>query len=77
MARLFYFDGEALRRAREGQGLSREELAALARCSASAVSRWESGHRTPSGGLVASLAAVLGLSPHALFRTESDEGPTW
>jgi DNA-binding transcriptional regulator YiaG len=44
---------------REGAGLSMGEVAREARCSVSAISRWESGQRTPRGDAAERWAALL------------------
>lgn len=42
------FDGRILRQWRINRGYSVKDLAALAGCSQSAISDWESGRRTPN-----------------------------
>jgi transcriptional regulator with XRE-family HTH domain len=44
---------------REGAGLSMSEVAREARCSVSAISRWESGQRTPRGDAAERWATLL------------------
>jgi transcriptional regulator with XRE-family HTH domain len=44
---------------REGAGLSMGEVAREAGCSVSAISRWESGERTPRGDAAERWAALL------------------
>jgi transcriptional regulator with XRE-family HTH domain len=44
---------------RQGAGLSLSEVAREVRCSVSAVSRWESGQRTPRGEAAERWAVLL------------------
>jgi transcriptional regulator with XRE-family HTH domain len=60
-----------LRHAREERGMSQTALAAGI-CSASAVSRWESGRSVPDGAVIARLADRLGLPAEVLTHRDFD-----
>ncbi len=60
-----------LRHAREERGMSQTALAAGI-CSASAVSRWESGRSVPTGAVIARLADRLGLPTEVLTHRDFD-----
>lgn len=55
------FTPTALRKRREGLGLSREDFARLAGVSASTLYNWESGRTKPSGEHLAALVALRGI----------------
>ena len=57
-----YVTGAAVRKLREGQGMTQEELAARIHVSAKAVSKWETGKGFPDVSLLEPLAAALGIS---------------
>ena len=57
-----YVTGAAVRKLREGQGMTQEELAAHIHVSAKAVSKWETGKGFPDVSLLEPLAAALGIS---------------
>lgn len=61
--------GVRLRHARLDQGLSQEVLA-KGICSASAISRWESGHSVPSEEIITALAQRLDIHPAILTGRE-------
>lgn len=58
------FDGELLRRARSGRGLSREELADAAGLAARELARYEAGRERPSPDAIRALASALRVSPY-------------
>ncbi len=66
MPGFFIFSGELLREAREGQHMSREQLAIASHLSASAITVYENGYRSPSRAAILRLAAALGVDPRAL-----------
>ena len=61
------FNGQALRAAREKQGLTQEQLAVAAGSTAATISRLEGGVRPPTLETVSKLATALGLPMEALF----------
>jgi transcriptional regulator with XRE-family HTH domain len=61
------FERHGLTRARRIAGLTQTDLARKLRVTTSAVSAWESGIRTPSAGLIPSLADHLDITPAALL----------
>ena len=63
--------GARVREARQRKGLSLRE-AAIPGCSASFLSRVESGQRVPSPGVIVALAARLGAEPEDLLGTSLD-----
>jgi transcriptional regulator with XRE-family HTH domain len=60
--------GEALRRAREEQGLSLRDLAGLVGASHSVIAQWERGEHFPRPPRVIMIEHVLRLSPGSLSR---------
>lgn len=66
MPGIFVFSPERLRALREGQPMSREQLAINAGCSYPAVALYETGHRVPSHDMLDRLAAALGVEPDDL-----------
>ena len=67
---MFIFSAERLREAREVKGLSREQLALASGSSYSAITMYETGHRSPSRATLLRLAAALGLSPRDLVEPD-------
>ncbi len=57
-----YVTGAAIRRLREGKGLTQEELADRIHVSGKAVSKWETGRGYPDISLLEPLAAALSIS---------------
>lgn len=66
MPGFFVFSGELLREAREGQNMSRERLAIASDLSASAITIYENGYRSPSRAALLRIAAALQVEPRAL-----------
>lgn len=71
MPGFFVFSPEKLRAERERVGMSRELLAITIGMSASGISLYEAGHRTPPRPVLLRLAGALGCSPRDLV----DEDP--
>ncbi|HEX2894913.1 MAG TPA: XRE family transcriptional regulator [Marmoricola sp.] len=67
-----FFDGSRLTLARHLAGWRKSELAKAMGKSATSVSAWESGSKTPSAGNVAELALNLSVSP-GFFAVRSDD----
>jgi transcriptional regulator with XRE-family HTH domain len=65
--------GTLLRETREGQNLTRTELAKAAQVSKATVTRLEQGVRTPSLGMVRRLATALNIMPSTLLSTIDTE----
>lgn len=59
-------DGQALRKAREGVGMSREQLAEKIHRSRVTVERWENSRHSPNSHTVMVLATVLGCEVEKL-----------
>lgn len=61
----------------EARGLTAEELARRARCSASAVYKWRRGKARPGANELAAIALAMGLPLESLYSAspapESDE----
>lgn len=57
-----YVTGDAIRRLREGKGLTQEALAEKLYVSSKAVSKWETGRGYPDISLLEPLAGALGIS---------------
>ena len=68
----FIFSGELLRKTREEQCVSREQLALDIGRTASAIVRYETGHGQPSIATLGALAAALDVDPRVLLVQESD-----
>lgn len=63
--------GQRLRALREAAGLTQLELAARSGLIHEAISRWETGRKTPNAASVRQLAGVLGVEP-ARFTGQED-----
>ena len=61
------FDPSLIQKAREAAGLSRDELAVQAGCSAVSLWRVESGKQVPSADLVGALADALGVDVNTFY----------
>lgn len=59
--------GERIKSARLREGLTQEELAKAINTTKAAISRYESGKRNPSGGLLEKIAAVLNTTVVELY----------
>ena len=66
-----YVTGTAIKRLREGKGLTQQRLAEKLNVSDKAVSKWETGRGYPDISLIEPLAAALGVSVMELFSGES------
>ncbi|MEW6350262.1 MAG: helix-turn-helix domain-containing protein [Thermodesulfobacteriota bacterium] len=51
---------EAIKKFREGKGLSQQQLASMLNVGVASLSRWENGTKHPSGPAAAILAALIG-----------------
>ena len=65
-----YVTGAAIRRLREGKGMTQEALAEALYVSAKAVSKWETGRGFPDISLLEPLAQALGISVIELLSGE-------
>ena len=65
-----YVTGSVIRRLRESQHMTQEELAARIYVSGKAVSKWETGQGFPDISLLEPLAAALGISVIELLSGE-------
>lgn len=65
--------GENVRRYRKLRGLTQEQLALDTEMERSYVSDLERGTRNPSVRAVGRLAEALGIEPHLLLMTETDD----
>ena len=63
------FSGARLRQLRTELGLTKEQLAVTSGRSYSSITKYESGDVVPSGRILGTLAAALGVSVAALFET--------
>lgn len=69
----YYEVGENIRKIREQQGLSQEELAELANIHRVTLARYEAGRVDPGTQAIARLAEALGVSVDVLFGIEQTE----
>jgi transcriptional regulator with XRE-family HTH domain len=67
--------GERLRSAREGRGLTMDQLCASTGISKAHLSRLESGARQPSVGILVELAAALGTRVSTLLGEDAEGAP--
>jgi transcriptional regulator with XRE-family HTH domain len=70
---VYLFSARQLLYLRTRAGLSREQLALAVRLSASAITLYENGYRTPAQPVLLRLAAALGVSPSELAEPEFTE----
>lgn len=66
--------GRAVRRVREGQGMTQEQLATASGLQATYISDVERGVRNPSWTVVVTLAEGLGTTPARLANEAEAEG---
>jgi len=64
--------GDRISEAREAKGWRQRQLGAAIDVDGSQVSRWENGHVTPSGRLLAAIADALGCSVSYLLTGQRD-----
>jgi transcriptional regulator with XRE-family HTH domain len=67
---MFILSPQALRAAREHAGLSREQLAIAVGRSASTITLYENGLRSPTRAVLMRLAAVLGVTPRSIVEED-------
>jgi transcriptional regulator with XRE-family HTH domain len=60
--------GQALKRYRQGQGMSQEDLAGLLSIDPSTLAKWEREDRVPAGRYLQRVERLLKPSPTLLFR---------
>jgi len=71
MVGLMKFDAQALLQAREGRGLTQEQLAAAAGSTFSTISRLERGLVVPTLSTINKLAQALDVDVEELLTTEN------